>query len=240
MVEGSPGSTFLDMQESPADSASTAPILWKPFAATKYERTLKILANGSSVTTSDRHDVKVARDESGRIRVDAPAECCVDREVVVFDPANHLITPWLEGGNGAHQATQITLTQSQIEDAEASQRPQQTVPDEFSVSQHNDVVEEDLGEAVIEGVPVTATRMTVVRGGVTMTRKVWTSREMQLVMKVVVKESGVQERVVGLEKVSLSPDPALFLPPTNYLINSNKEGRFPEWSLEQIANAVVK
>jgi hypothetical protein len=132
------------------------------------------------------------------------------------------------------------LTQKQIDDAEASQRPEHTVPDEFNVSQHDDVVAEELGESVIEGIPVSGTRRTVVRGGVTMTREVWTSSEMQLVMKVVVKKSGAEERVVGLEKVSLSPDPALFLPPTDYLINSNKAGRFPEWSLEQIANAVVK
>jgi hypothetical protein len=82
----------------------------------------------------------------------------------------------------------------------------------------------DLGDRTIDGVFAHGVRWTLLydvnQDGQAIQRtrihELWTSEEMQLVVRVIDGDPSGEETVWGLEKVSLSPDAALFRPPDDY------------------------
>lgn len=216
---------------------STTPVIGQPYSATKYVRTVKTLPNGRQVTINEGNPWKVARDAQGRVVVDHQPECpldpparawCGTHEVILFDPKARTITPWLWGANAGPGATLGKITAAQLEEA-VTKLAVEEKPSEPGWPQPS-VTTEDLGQQVIEGVPVNGVRTTtVVSTGysgndapITTNREVWTSAEMKLVMKVVTTDPRTGVRTVGLEDFSRHAGPALFRPPANYALNSTK------------------
>jgi hypothetical protein len=210
------------------------------------------LATPSAIT---ERRMRVARDADGRVVIDHQLECpsespaapwCGTHEVVLFDPRSLTITPWLYGANAGPAATTLKLTSSQIQNAIASQ----FVPQAASGSgdRQPTVTTEDLGRQVMEGLPVTGVRTTTALPAgysgnealLTLTRDVWTSAEMKLVVKVVTHDPRTGETTSVLENISRQPDPALFLPPPNYSVNStNDQGsEFADFYVKKLADAI--
>jgi hypothetical protein len=153
-------------------------------------------------------------------------------EVVVFvmDPVAHTLTTWVANApnqvktasflklpaQGLHPATQPTPQPTAAE----SSRPQPVV------------TVEDLGTQAIDGLEVTGKRTTTVvpagRSGnnapITKIHEVWTSPNLQLVIKQHWTDPRTGERTVELENIARSnPAPTLFHAPAGYEVKSASE-----------------
>lgn len=237
-------------------SLSALPVVNQPYSATKYLRTVKMLADGKQVINNDDQSMRVARDSDGRVLFERKLKCpagspepawCGTLETILFDPGAYTITFWLSGANAGHAATTIKMTAAQLQDLLTKLALQTSTSDPHSI--HPGVTSEDLGQQIYEGMPVTGVRtQTTLPSGyygndpsVTISRDVWTSAEMKLVMKVVSTDSRSGEMTSGLEDISRHPEARLFHPPLNYSVSSvnfsGKQSKFAELYLKRLLEA---
>ena len=219
-----------------------AVVTGQPFSATRYTRTLEPGPDGKLRVTSEERDTRLARDADGRIAVEKQYECdpsriCATHGIALYDFSKPTITPWLWGQDAAHVATTITLTAAQLQAAEvAVAKLDESSDAETSV--------EDLGSGIIEGVPVTGVRIRLAPSGgapnsvYAVTREVWTSPELKVILRVITTDPEKCVTMAGLENVSRHPDPSFFNPPEGYELNGyNKGAVFAEPYLKQLAEA---
>jgi hypothetical protein len=214
-------------------SLLATPVAGEPFTAVQVHETTRTLANGSTISHKGHHSI--ARDADGRVHVEvrmANGENGKPDEVMVFvmDPVAHTLTTWVQNApnqvktasffklpaQGLHQEA-LALQQKS---ASESSRPQPVV------------TVEDLGTETIEGIEVTGKRTTTIvpagRSGnsapITKVHEVWTSPNLQLVIKQHWSDPRSGERTVELENIArANPDPALFRAPTGFEVKCASE-----------------
>jgi len=215
-------------------------ITGQPFIAIKYARRVKVLPDGGlRFIRNERYPTRIARDANGRLmmqvihsddllpecdRLDLPVPpVCPAWRISVFDPVAHTVTHWIEGERAGPGAADFPFIESRLEEAAAATSTLPTLEPDFT-EEDGEVSNADLGDRTIEGVRVHGARWTLQydtnQDGQTVHRKriheVWTSREMQLIVRVTDGDPSGEETVWGLEKVSLVPDASLFHPPDAY------------------------
>lgn len=215
-------------------------IVAHPFTAIKYARRVRVLPDGKwQFIRNERYPVRIARDTNGRLMMqmvdsdELDPDCdhldlrvpppCPAWGVVVIDPVSHLVTHWPEGEYAAHIAIDFPLTPERLNEAIEDTSNLPAIGPEFS-DEDGHVSKADLGDKDIDGIGAHGIRWTLLYEGnrngsvVPRTRifEVWTSAEMQLMVRVVDGDPQGEEVVWGLEKISLQPDPELFQPPAGY------------------------
>jgi hypothetical protein len=206
------------------------PITGHPFSATKYVETVKVLADGTRLTTRQEHNVFVARDAEGRVRVDTPTDRPF-RKIEVYNPAERTIHFWLQGERAAEVSAIVPLTDAQVRDLPQLSATLKGWSATFSTAQAHQVranqQEESIGNIPVKK-SVSGFLVKTASSGpdnqVTIKRTVWTSAEMKLVVKSVTFDPRSGETTtVGLENVSLAPDDSLFQQPAGYEVQHNKQ-----------------
>jgi hypothetical protein len=251
-----------DQSGAPASGKDTSSaVAGQPFSAIKYVRRIEILPDGKQVIRNERPIIRLARDAEGRVRVEGELnpipECdqmgslallnCPVKNVIVFDPVARTITHWPEGERAGHGASIIKLSPVEFEDAAESTLAVQEDASE-PPSDEGEVVTEDLGQKVIEGVLTTGVRTTRTlsagssadRTPSKIIREVWTAAEKKLIMKIVAGDPRKEVTVTGLEHFSTDPDPALFHPPAGYQVNYSDRSEFAQGDMGQLAQWQMK
>lgn len=234
----------LDAQDAmsvPIGGETSRLVVGHPFAAIKYARRVKVLPDGKwQFLRNERYPTRIARDADGRVTMqkthssdDLEPECnhlemlvpppCPAWGIVVIDPVAHTVTHWGEGEMAHHGAVEFPLTPERLEEAADSTVLMPVLGPDFS-EEDGKFTKIDLGDKEIDGVPAHGVRWTLryesnQDGHVvqrTRIHEVWTSPEMQLVLRVIDGDPNGEETVWGLEKISLAPDAALFRPPEGY------------------------
>ncbi len=216
-------------------------ITGKPFSAKRYSHIVRSLPDGrKEFIRNEIYPFDVGRAADGRIRIQIVGgyspECnrlellfpppCPSWSIVVFDPSTKLATGWTEGEIGAHGAVVTRMSESQAETIESLTSvipPTSTSPPNGSAA---GVTTENLGEKDIDGVRATGVRTTFVFPSTysgnkmpkTRIYEVWKSEELRVVVKIIEGDPKGQERISGLEEISLHPDSGLFHPPDDYEI----------------------
>jgi hypothetical protein len=207
-----------------------APVIGQPYSAVQVHRTVRKLADGTTISHQGHHGV--ARDAEGRVRVEmrmAQGQNGGPDTVMVFvlDPVAHTFTTWTTGPKANKTASVVKLpaerkprVAAQARVGGDSTRPQPIV------------TTENLGMQTVQGLSVSDVRTTTIvpagRSGndapITKTQEVWTSPELKLVMKEQWNDPRSGERTIELDKFSQAePDPALFHPPQGYEVKSALE-----------------
>jgi hypothetical protein len=133
---------------------------------------------------------------------------------------------WSDGEFGdQRQMVLIDLREDQVAEAERETSVLQKPPDD---SPADGVSVRDLGERNIGGVEATGVRTTVKQkepDGRTGLRihEVWSSAKMHLVLMVIDGNPIGEETISGLLKISLTPDPSLFRPPSERILRHWKD-----------------
>ena len=240
-----PGFQYVVPQDQPkATTVSNAPavITGHPFTAIKFARRVKVLPDGKlQFVRNERYPTRIARDSDGRLMMQVVNEfpacnwpdlpvppVCPIWTVFVVDPVTHTVTHWGEGEIAGKEAADFPLTQSGLEEAVAATSSPPALKPDFS--EDGEVSTADLGDKTIEGIRVHGVRSTlhydVNQNGQIVHRtrihEVWTSQDMQLVVRVIDSDPNGEETVWGLEKISLAPDASLFHSPEGYGTHHNK------------------
>jgi hypothetical protein len=206
-----------------------APVIGQPYSAVQVHRTVRKLADGTTISHEGHHGV--ARDAQGRVRVEMPMDEGRNGGpdtvmVFVLDPVAHTLTNWTTGPKANKTASVVKLP------AERKSRVAAQVPTSDSTRPQPIVTTEDLGMQTVQGLAVSDVRTTTIvpagRSGndapITKTQEVWTSPDLKLVMKEQWNDPRSGERTVELENFSQAePDPALFHPPQGYEVKSALE-----------------
>jgi hypothetical protein len=241
-LPGFPRAAAQDATAAAAGSNQAQLITGQPFTAIKYARRVKVLPDGKlQFIRNERYPTRIARDADGRLMMqvissyDLFPECdsldlpvppvCPDWNVFVIDPVAHTVTHWVEGERAGKSAADFPLTQSRLQEAAAATSALPGLGPDFT-EQDGEVSDSDLGDRTIEGVRVHGVRWTLrydtSQDGQTAHRtrihEVWTSEEMQLIVRVIDGDPNGEETVWGLEKVSVAPDAALFHSPDTYRV----------------------
>lgn len=161
---------------------------------------------------------------------------CPAWSVFVIDPVSQKITHWAGGENAHHAAVDFPLTRTRLEEAAESTSSMPVLRPTFS-EEDGRVTSTDLGNRDIEGILAHGVRWTLEyatnRNGSLLQRariyEVWSSAEMQLIVRVIEENPRGEEIVWGIENVSLAPDADLFRPPNGYRMVHQ---RFDRWSTE--------
>jgi hypothetical protein len=243
-------------QDAPAVGASNEAsglIVGHPFSAIKYARRVKVLPDGKlRFLRNERYPDRIARDADGRLmmRTTELAECyqqdlpvppvCPVWSVFVIDPVAHLITHWPEGERSGHVAVDFPLSEARLEEAVKLTTTLPGVGPDFT-DEDGKVSEVDQGDGEIEGVAVHGMRWTLRydanQDGQTVRRtrihEVWTSADMQLIIRVIDGDPKGEESIWGLEKISLSPDAALFQPPDGFEIQHRTPEQLRRWGTKE-------
>jgi len=208
---------------------------------------VRVLADGKEQFLSNEHyPAQIARDLQGRLMMqdkrsdDLPPECnhldmlvppdCPAWGVFVIDPVAQTDTHWVQGERGFHGAVDFPLTPARLKEAAETTSSVSQVGPGFS-DEDGKVTRRNLGERNIEGISSHGVRWTLRydanENGKTVRRRriheVWTSTEMHLVVRVIDGDPNGEETIWGLEKISLSPSPALFQPPDGYELQHRQE-----------------
>jgi hypothetical protein len=213
-------------------SLLAAPVAGEPYSSVQVHSTTQTLPNGSTVSHHGHH--AVARDAEGRVHVEvrlARGENGAPDEVMVFvmDPVAHTLTTWLSGEPGHPKVASVFKIPAAQQPVAVP--PRRDNPRE-SVRPQPVITTEDLGTQSMQGLEVTGKRTTTIvpvgRSGnsapITKTHEVWTSSDLQLVVKQQWNDPRSGERTVELEHISrANPDPALFRPPAGYEIKNALE-----------------
>jgi hypothetical protein len=212
---------------------ASTPVTDKPFTAAKYVRTVKTLADGSHTVVAESKNVRVARETDGRVsvrihRFEEKPQWELD-QTVVLNPTEKNIHFWMDGKMYAKVSAILPLTEAQINGLNSPP----ILPESASQAgfEPPSVTTKNLGSQVIQGVPVTGVRtVTTYPAGysgndlpVKITREVWSSEEMKLVMKVVTTDPRIGETTSGYEHFSRHPDAELFRPPDGYEVQHNRQ-----------------
>lgn len=207
-------------------SLLAVPVLGQPYSATVVHETRRILTNGTTISHKGHHFV--ARDSEGRIRVEvrlARGNQGQPDKVMIFvvDPLAHTLTTWVKGGDAnAKVATTVKIPTG------SNPKPVQ-VPRTNPNRPQPIITTENLGMDTLQGIPVSIVRKTTIvpagRSGndapITKTLETWTSPDLELVMKEQWDDPRSGERIVELDNLSRTePDPALFRPPSGYIVKS--------------------
>jgi hypothetical protein len=212
-------------------SLLAAPVVGESYSAVQVHGRVQTLADGSTVSHHGHHFV--ARDAEGRVHVEVRMAEGQNGEpdtvmVFVMDPVAHTITTWLSGApshppNNTKVATVFKIPAAENRPAAPAAKPN---PSESSRPQPI-ITTEDLGTKQIQGLEVSGKRTTTIvpagRSGnsapITKTHEIWTSADLQLVVKQEWNDPRSGKRTVELEKISrTAPDPALFRVPPGYVV----------------------
>jgi hypothetical protein len=212
-------------------SLLATPVVGEPYSAVQVHGRVQTLADGSTVSHHGHHFV--ARDGEGRVHVEVRMAEGQNGEpdtvmVFVMDPVAHTVTTWLSGApnhppNDSKVATVFKIPSAENRPATSPARP---TPSESARPQPI-VTTEDLGTKQIQGLEVVGKRTTTIvpvgRSGnsapITKTYEIWTSADLQLVVKQEWNDPRSGKRTVALEKLSrTAPDPALFRVPPGYVV----------------------
>ena len=161
--------------------------------------------------------------------------------VSVIDPIAHTVTHWPEGEIADHGSVVYPLTPARLEEASDSTWTMPVLGPDFT-EDDGKVTTADLGSREIEGVSAHGMRWTLryqanQDGQVaqhTRIYEVWTSEEMQLILRVVDGDPKGEETVWGLERISLAPDATLFRPPEDYQMTHREYSE--KWSAGDFEN----
>jgi hypothetical protein len=202
------------------------PVIGQPYSAVQVRHISRKLADGTTISHQGHHSV--ARDSQGRVRVErrmAQGQNGGPDVVTVFvlDPVAHSFATWVQGEKGGTKTAMVVKLP-------AGQQQARPVPartaDEPGRPQPI-VTTEDLGTDTIQGLPVTVSKTTTIvpvgRSGndapITKTHEVWTSPDLNLVMKEQWEDPRSGEMTVELDDFSRAePDPALFHAPAGYAV----------------------
>jgi hypothetical protein len=192
---------------------------------------MRTLADGSTVSHHGHH--RVARDADGRVHVEvrlANGKNGEPDEVMVFvmDPVAHTLTTWLSGvpRNSPNSLVASVFKIPTTPNPSPPARMRRADPAEATRPQPI-ITTEDLGTQVIQGLEASGKRTTTIvpagRSGnsapITKTYEIWTSDDLQLVVKQEWNDPRSGVRTVALENVSRAdPDPALFRVPPGYRV----------------------
>lgn len=249
----------LAAQDAPAvvaGSESSSLIVGHPFSAIKYARNVKVLSDGKQqFLRNERYPIPIARDADGRLmmqwidsdnllpecdHLDLPVPpVCPVWNVFVIDPVAHTVAHWNEGERAAHGAVDFPLTEVRLEQAAELTTALPGLGPDFT-DEDGKVSTVDLGDRKIEGVAAHGVRWTLLydanQDGQTVQRtrihEVWTSAEMQLIVRVIDGDPSGEESIWGLEKISLEPDPALFQPPDGYEMEHRTPAQLLRWGVK--------
>lgn len=238
-----PRDPYIGAQEMAAGNTITdTPMLLtgRPFTGIKFARRVRVLPDGKlQFLRNLRYPARIARDAAGRLMMqdirsdDLAPECdhldlavppvCPAWAVFVIDPVEHKVSHWREGEVTGHVAVDFPLSLARLNEAAESTGTLPTLAPDFS-DEDGKMSTADLGERVIGGIAAHGVRWMlrydVNRDGqaVELTRihEVWTSAQMQIIVRVIDGDPMGEETVWGLEKISLSPEAALFRPPDDF------------------------
>lgn len=204
------------------------------FSAIRYSRTVRVMPDGKlKFLRHNRYPALWARDSEGRVRIQTTSfdgECdrptdevlpkCWSWVEEIFDPTAQTIISWAGGPSGA-PINGIT----QLRPDEVAELLQITsgvsVPGPTTDDEATSVKTVKLGSKDIDGVSATGVRTTFIyppgysgnKLPIARIHEVWTSPELNLVVRVIDGDPSGEETISGLEKISLQPDAALFEPP---------------------------
>jgi hypothetical protein len=216
-------------------------IVGHSFTAIKYARRVKVLPDGKlQFIRNERYPTRIARDADGRLMMQVihsdqlQSECshldlpvppvCPEWDVFVIDPVAQTVTHWPAGEFGAHGAVDFPLSPQRLKETSEVTASLPALGPDFT-EEDGKMRTSDLGDSEIEGIQAHGIRWTLDydandEAGRTVHRtrihEVWSSAEMQLVVRVIDGDPNGEETMWGLEKISLAPDAALFLPPDDY------------------------
>ena len=234
-----------------ADGETSRVIVGHPFSAIKFARRVKVLADGKQqFLRNERYPSRIARDADGQLMMqetysadNLPRECdrldllvpppCPAWSVFVVDLVAHTITHWGEGEIADHTAIDFPLAPARLEEAADSTSLMPVLGPDFT-DEDGKMSTLDLGSRGIEGIQAHGERWTLRyeanQGGqiaqCTRIHEVWTSAEMQLIVRVIDGDPNGEETVWGLERISLAPDAALFRPPEGYEMEHRMSARW--------------
>jgi hypothetical protein len=230
-----------DAAAAAVDGGQAQLITGHPFTAIKYARRVKVLPDGKlQFNRNQRYPARIARDNDGRLMMQRilsdqlQSECdhldlhippiCPDWDIFVIDPVAHTVTHWPAGEFGAHGAVDFPLSPQRLQETSDVTASLPALGPDFT-EEDGKMRTLDLGDREIEGIQAHGVRWTLDydandQAGRTVHRtrihEVWTSAEMQLIVRVIDGDPNGEETMWGLEKISLAPDDALFRPPDDY------------------------
>jgi hypothetical protein len=223
--------------ENATSDSSPAIVVGHSFTAVKYARRVRVAQDGKlQFLHNERYPTRIARDGEGRLMMqvihsdDLSPDCdrldlrvppvCPVWGIFVIDPVAHTVTHWLDGERAGKGAAEFPLTAARLEEVAADTSSLPALQPDFT-EEDGEVTRTDLGERTMEGIGVSGVRWTLRyeanQDGQTVHRQriheVWTSQEMQLIVRVIDGDPKGEETVWGLENLSIRPDPSLFRPP---------------------------
>jgi hypothetical protein len=247
--------------ETSPQTDTAAPYTGHAFAATKYARRVRILADGSQkFLRNERYPVRIGRDAKGRLRMQTmtrdeewpdcrwidktvPPECS-SWGVVVIDPVKHTLAHWVEGEIGAHSWIDFPLDAGELEKAAHLTNELPGLAPPFS-EEDGKMTHEDLGEQQMDGISAHGERWTLhyqknVDGKPVERVRIhetWVSEELRLVVRVVDGNPRGAESIWGLEKITTAPDASLFEPPADHVYHPEHGhgSRFYAYDFEYLA-----
>ncbi len=206
------------------------PVRGQPFSAEQVMKKGRTLNDGVNITHFGKHFV--ARDSSGRVRVEQPCGCDPAHEqlveVYIVDPVAHTLTTWRVGGNSPKIAMVSKLPEKKPKMAQAVKPP---APANSGRPQPI-ITTEELPPTVIDNIPVKVTKTTTIvpagRSGndapITKVHELWTSEDLKLTFMEQWDDPRTGVRTVGLVNFTRAePDTALFRPPAGYQLKDTKE-----------------
>jgi hypothetical protein len=217
-------------------SLLAAPVVGQPFTAVQVHETKRTLSDGTVITHNGHH--AIARDAQGRVHVElrmANGENGKPDEVIVFviDPVAHILTTWVQNAPGqAKTAAFFKLPAEGVPPAGTPEAELTSPTTTESTRPQPTITVQDLGVQQIEGIDVTGKRTTTIvppgRSGnnmpITKVHDVWTSPDLQLVIRQHWTDPRMGERTVELKNIAkANPDPALFRAPAGYDVKSASE-----------------
>jgi hypothetical protein len=266
-----PSQAGQDQVHGSNNSFNPSPASSPAFSAEKYIREVRNMPDGKQIILSESRPMKIARSAEGQIRVEGGSvydDCsqsgkssspCSSVGITVFNPATQTVTHWLEGSIAGHSSVVLQITSSRAAEIEEDTT---SMPDESAQfdTEGATVTTQDLGRKTIEGISAIGLRTIVTlparaRGNkdtITTAHEVWTSTEMNLVVKIVDArmtsgDPNEVETIRGLDHVDLTPEPSLFQAPKDYehqeyaVTNPGKPGdRQAERDMPQYAAWFVK
>jgi hypothetical protein len=211
------------------------------FSAIRYSRTVRVMPDGKlKFLRHNRYPAVWARDSEGRVKFqrrsfygecDRPTEevapKCFSWGEQIFDPVEQTIVSWPGGPGGAHITGISRLTPAEVN--ELIQIPSGfRVPEPTQDDEATNVTTVNLGTKDIDGVEATGVRTTSIyppgysgnKLPIARIHEVWTSPDLNMVVRVIDGDPTGEETISGLEKISMQPDPALFQAPEDNSIQA--------------------
>jgi hypothetical protein len=214
-------------------SLLATPVVGEPFTAVQNHETRRTLTDGTTIAHKGHHSI--ARDAEGRVHVELRMVQGLDGkpdEVVVFvmDPVAHTLTTWV--ANAPNQTKEAAVFKIPVQGLLPPATAASMNPSSQSTGPQPVITAEDLGTQSINGLEVTGKRTTTIvpagRAGnsapIIKVHEVWTSPDMQLVIKQHWTDPRSGEKTVELDNIARSnPDPSLFHAPADYRVKSASE-----------------